>query len=367
MSLRRTTLILGALLSLTACTAPAAKSQTQGETPLPTITPNTQEAAPKRVSERAEISRSSRGFAERPDVRQFILTTSQKQNLDPEWLTEVMDRVEIKPKIIEAMNRPAEGKIWGEYRPIFMTERRINDGIRFYQEHQSALERAERTYGVSAEVIAAIIGVETSYGQNRGSWAVIDALATLAFEYPRRAQFFTGELEKFLTIVDETNFDPFSYKGSYAGAMGYPQFMPSSYLAYAVDFDGDGVRDLWNNPIDAIGSVGNYLAKHRWQAGEPVAVKVEIDPTLAAPYIAKGRLTPPKYSAATLRANGVMLPASIPNHLKGNLYQYQLSKEPARYEYWVGFENFYSITRYNHSQMYALAVYQLADAIKRGR
>lgn len=305
-------------------------------------------------------ARAKTHLADRSDVSQFIEKTNQSTGIDKQWLTDTMNKASIKPTIIDAMNRPAEKMNWGRYRPIFMTENRINNGVKFYHEYQSALLRAESEYGVPASIITAIIGVETSYGANRGNWAVIDALSTLSFEYPRRADFFSNELQKFLTIAYQTNQDPFSFKGSYAGAMGYPQFMPSSYMAYAVDFDGDGIKDLWNNPIDAIGSVANYLAKHGWQRNQPVAAEVSVTNRQAAmPYFQTGPVRPPKTSLATLKNIGVKTLITTSNPV--TLMEFEVS--PNHYEYWIGFYNFYVITRYNHSNMYALAVSQLANAI----
>ncbi len=358
MKIRTVALIVGALFSLTAC---ATSTSDNGALPTVVLKPN----SPIQNSNHNMEGRSATALAERADVANFITKVSQKNNLDPNWMRDILNHTRIQPKIIDAMNRPAEGKkIWGEYRNIFMTERRINDGVQFYRTHIDALKRAEAQYGVDAEVIAAIIGVETSYGQNKGSWAVVDALATLAFEYPRRAEFFSGELEKFFVIANENRMAPFSLKGSYAGAMGYPQFMPSSYLAYAVDFDGDGVRDLWNNPVDAIGSVGNYLAKHNWRRGEPIAVRATVDRNNPAQikYRHSGRINLPKASVNRLTAVGIEV--NGPTHLAGELFEFQNSRAPEQYEYWVGYTNFYSITRYNHSQMYALAVFQLSQAIK---
>lgn len=318
--------------------------------PTPTRTAHSEQAVP----------RAQTHLAERADVANFIEKTHQSTGIDQAWLTQTMNRASIKPTIVEAMNRPAEKMNWGRYRPIFMTEQRINQGVAFYHQYQSALERAEREYGVSAAVIAAIIGVETGYGTNKGNWAVVDALATLSFEYPRRAEFFSKELANFLKIAYGMKRDPFSFKGSYAGAMGYPQFMPSSYLQYAVDFDGDGVKDLWDNPVDAIGSVANYLSKHGWQRNGPLIAKVDVtNPQAVASYFQRGRVLPPKTSLAKLKSLGVK--TNLTTTLPVTLMDFEVS--PNHYEYWLGFHNFYVITRYNHSNMYALAVSQLANAI----
>ncbi len=299
-------------------------------------------------------------LAHRSDVANFIEKTHNTTGIDKKWLTDTMNKASIKPTIVDAMNRPAEKMNWGRYRPIFITDKRINDGVQFFHQYQSDLLRAEAQYGVSPYVIAAIIGVETNYGANRGNWAVVDALSTLSFEYPRRADFFSNELQKFLSIAYKMNRDPFSFKGSYAGAMGYPQFMPSSYVAYAVDFDGDGVKDLWNNPVDAIGSVANYMAKHGWQRGGQLASEVYVsNPQAIDSYLQRGPVRPPKTNLSTLKQLGVQTAINTTNPV--TLMQFEVS--PGNNEYWIGYQNFYVITRYNHSNMYALAVSQLANAI----
>ncbi len=306
-------------------------------------------------------NRSKTNLSHRSDVQLLIKQLSPQ--FDETWLTTVFDHVELKPTIIDAMNRPAEKKNWGQYRPIFLTESRIQGGADFYNQHREALQRAEQTYGVAPEVIVAIIGVETSYGKNKGNWAVIDALSTLAFDYPRRASFFTSELKKFLTITQQMNRDPFSFKGSYAGAMGYPQFMPSSYLNFAVDFDNDGVKDLWDNPVDAIGSVANYLSKNGWVRGGSVALPVNVSSQNNGylKYVQKGKITPPKTSVATLKQNGVI--TNVSENANVQLMKFELGSGVN--EWWIGYPNFYSITRYNSSNMYALAVSQLANEIKK--
>lgn len=338
-------LAISAILFVSACsnanTGAVSKKTTEKHAPASSVRPETNLAA-------------------RPDVAAFIEKTHNSTGIDKEWLTQTMNKASIKPSIVDAMNRPAEKMNWGRYRPIFITEARINSGVKFFHQYQSDLLRAEAHYGVSANVIAAIIGVETSYGANRGNWAVVDALSTLSFEYPRRAEFFSKELQNFLSIAYQMNQDPFAFKGSYAGAMGYPQFMPSSYMAYAVDFDNDGVKDLWNNPVDAIGSVANYLAKHGWKRNGQLADQVVINnPAPLQSYFQTGPVRPPKTNLATLKSLGVQTP--ITTHDPVTLMQFEVT--PGHNEYWIGFYNFYVITRYNHSNMYALAVTQLADAI----
>lgn len=295
------------------------------------------------------------------NVQSFIKMMVSKHQFNEAALQKIFAHTRKQQAIIDAMNKPAEkSKTWGEYRPIFMTEKRINEGARFYTQHSDVLKRAEAQFGVNAEIIVAIIGVETSFGANKGKWRVMDALSTLAFHFPRRAEFFTQELEKFLLIARDNQADPFSFTGSYAGAMGYPQFMPSSYRNFAVDFDGDGKRDLWNNPVDAIGSVANYLAKNGWSRGGTIAIPVTIAANKdISRVVHNGSVTPPTQLVKNLILSGVITTAN-PNS-KAMLLQFENTTAT---EYWLTFQNFYSITRYNRSPLYALAVYQLGQAIK---
>ncbi len=311
----------------------------------------------------ASVQTGSGNLEKRQDVQSFIKIMVTKHQFNEVALQKVFAQTRTQQAIIDAMNKPAEkSKTWGEYRPIFMTDKRINGGISFYKQHIDALKRAEAQFGVNSEIIVAIIGVETSFGVNKGKWRVMDALSTLAFNFPRRADFFTQELEKFLLIARDNQADPFSFTGSYAGAMGYPQFMPSSYRNFAIDFDGDGKRDLWNNPVDAIGSVANYLAKNGWSRGGSIAVPVTIAPNKdISRVLHNGSVTPPTQLVKNLIQAGVITNAN-PNG-KAMLLQFQNTNAT---EYWLTFQNFYSITRYNRSPLYALAVFQLGQAIKQG-
>jgi membrane-bound lytic murein transglycosylase B len=233
--------------------------------------------------------------------------------------------------------------------------------VAFYREHADTLARAEEVTGVPREMIVAIIGVETSYGRITGSYRVIDALSTLAFDYPKRSKFFTKELKNYLVLSREQAVDPLSLKGSYAGAMGYGQFMPSSYRAYAVDFDGDGKIDIWNNPVDAIGSVANYFKRHGWRAGDAVVSPAELRGEVPEDWFndsLKPRRTVGDYRAAGLEPSLELADDRDATGLKFELEQ--------GYEYWMGLHNFYVITRYNHSAMYAMSVYQLSQRIAAG-
>ena len=301
-------------------------------------------------------------YAQHPGALALIDEMVSEHAFERGELVALLAAAQRKQSILDAISRPAEkSKPWYEYRQIFLTDRREREGIAFLREHRAALARAQARTGVPAELIVAVIGVETYYGRIAGSYAVIDALSTLAFDYPRRSRFFTKELKDFLLLTREQGLDPLVLKGSYAGAMGYGQFMPSSYRAYAVDFDEDGVADIWNNPVDAIGSVANYLARHGWRAGEPVVSAVT---TSAAPGAAlfEGGLKPQRTVAEFLAAGLTPQEPVDPQSLATAL-RFELSDG---YEYWLGLHNLYVITRYNHSAMYAMSVYQLSQRIARG-
>jgi len=300
-------------------------------------------------------------LASRADVQVFIGEMVNKHGFNQAELYTLFSRTRSRDDIIELITRPAEGKPWHAYRKIFLTNARIGGGVAFWNAHRATLARAEQIYGVPAEIIVAIIGVETSYGGNTGSHRVMDALATLAFDYPRRADFFRKELENYLVLTREEGIDPLSLKGSYAGAMGLAQFMPSSYRAYAVDFDADQQRNLWTNPTDAIGSVANYLSEHRWQRGQPIAIPARVSGT-QYPALINRKLETPSLPVSALRRQGVAPIAPVNDSLTALLLEYDASNGP---EYWLGFQNFYVITRYNHSKLYAMAVYQLSQEIRR--
>ena len=300
------------------------------------------------------------GIAQRAEVQSFIDEMVREHRLDREELNRIFARTEIKTSILKAMSRPAEGKPWHEYRPIFLTEDRINKGVRFWRAHRATLERAEQRYGVDPAVIVAILGVETRYGGYIGSYRVVDALATLGFDYPRRAEFFLKQLEAFLLMSREEGFDALTPKGSYAGAMGVPQFIPTSFRAYAVDFDGDGKRDLWESMEDVIGSVANYFHLHHWQPGGAVAHRATLRSIAAAqPLIDQG------YKPSIRAADLVRYGAASREPLADDAQVALLALDQANgKEYWIAEQNFYVITRYNHSPLYAMAVYQLSEAIR---
>lgn len=306
-----------------------------------------------------EVSSAERTLADRPDVREFIDYMTTKHEFSKSGLNDLFNQVVIKQDIIDAISRPAESKPWYQYRPIFVTKRRVNGGVSFMNEYGDALSRARNEYGVPPEIITAIIGVETFYGNHKGGYRVMDALSTLAFDYPKRGNFFRSELEQYLLMAREDNFDPLSLKGSYAGAMGKPQFISSSYRRYAVDFDGDGQRDLLNNTEDAIGSVANYLKRHGWKDGQSITSKARIDDNSRLDGLDES--IKPSYSLRHLKKKGIHISDRLPEDQKAALISLENRNGM---EYWLGYHNFYVITRYNHSALYAMAVYQLSEEIR---
>ncbi len=305
---------------------------------------------------------TAESYAGHPSAVEFTERMVSEHGFAREEVEALVADAERQQSILDAIARPAEKtKAWYEYRRIFLNDRREREGIEFMREHRATLARAQAETGVPAEIIVAILGVETYYGRIAGSYRVLDALATLAFDYPRRSPFFSSELENFLLLTREQGLDPTVLKGSYAGAMGYGQFMPSSYRAYASDFDGDGVADIWNNPVDAIGSVANYLARHGWREGEPVvsAATVAAD---AEAEIFDGKLKPAR-SVADFAAAGVVAEQSLDPGALATAMRFELADG---FEHWLGLHNLYVITRYNHSAMYAMSVFQLSQRIAAG-
>ena len=296
----------------------------------------------------------------RADVKDFIAHMAETSPFKKRQLRKLMKEAQSQPAIIEAMDRPAEkAKPWFEYRPIFLTERRVREGTDFWLAHRQALDQASVRSGVAPEYLAAILGVETYYGRLTGSYRVLDALATLAFDYPARAKFFRDELEQFLLLTRDMGLDPRKVKGSYAGAMGAPQFMPSNYRRYAVDADADGHIDLWTNWPDVCASVGNYLKEHGWNAGEPVLSEASVTADKAPEM--DGRTLALSETVGSLRTKGVSFDSSLSDDAPALL----IAADDADGVHWrVGYNNFYVITRYNHSALYAMAVYELAAAVK---
>lgn len=306
------------------------------------------------------LAATQAGAALGPAQTAFAERMAKTHGLDKARVTETLAAARHDPKIIARISSPAEALPWHRYRTIFITETRISGGVDYWRAHRDLLDAAEREYGVPPHIIVAIIGVETNYGANTGSHRVIDALTTLGFGYPKRADFFLGELEHFLLLTTEEGVDPLSLRGSYAGAMGRAQFIPSSYRRYAVDFDGDGKRDLWHSDADAIGSVASYLARHGWRTGAPITDRL---PSIGSPperFLAAKNGSEPSFSLADLAGSEIDLPQDADPTRQAVVVELEAERGK---EYWLGYYNFYAITRYNHSNLYAMAVNQLAEAI----
>ena len=296
-----------------------------------------------------------------PDVLEaFVLETAASSGMPAADIRAWLAQARFQQSIINAITRPAEGKPWKDYRPIFLTDTRIGQGRTFYAEHRSEVDGVAARTGVPSEIIVAIMGVETSYGRITGSYRVLDALYTLAFYYPKRAEFFRSELAHLFALAREEKLDLSTLKGSYAGAMGWGQFMPSSYRNYARDGDGDGRRDLLGSTSDAFASIANYFVGHGWRSGEPVMVRAQADAG-AAPYTADGY--EPNTTLAALAARGYRPAAAGAPDLPVSLLTLEGVDGP---EYWIIYRNFWVITRYNRSPLYATAVYQLAGEIAAG-
>ena len=296
--------------------------------------------------------------AELPGIPMFIDEMVTKHQFERAELANVFARAQHNPAVIELISRPATIKPWLEYRAIFVNPKRVKLGLEFWNKYPNTLRRAEQKYGVPQEIIVAIIGVETIYGQNAGNFLVLDALATLAFDYPRRADFFRSELENYLLLAREQQFDLLDIRGSYAGALGIPQFMPSSYRNYAVDFNSNRTIDLLRENVDSIGSVANYLQGYGWIKGEPVATRAQIGAELPASAAGTPR------TLAEWAATGIVPGVNFASDKPARLIDFTVEDGK---EYWLAFNNFEVITRYNNSDFYAMSVFQLAEELKAAR
>lgn len=300
---------------------------------------------------------------DKQDMQRFINEMAKQHKFERDELEDILGNAKIHQSILDAISRPAEAKPWYKYKTIFLNPARIKGGVKFWNDNALTLKKASEKYGVPPEIMVAIIGVETRYGRHKGTFPVIDSLATLAFAYPPRSKFFRGELKEFLLMTREEKIDPRKQMGSYAGAMGMPQFISSSFRSYAIDFDKDGFRDLWNNPADAIGSVANYFKRHGWKKDEPVVARVSTRGKSFKRLLR--RELEPEYSYHNLKKHGVKFENKYPSSLKGTLLELDSgTKQP---EYWVGWQNFYVISRYNHSAHYSMAVYLLSQEIRKRR
>ena len=299
-------------------------------------------------------------YSENDETVEFINYMAQKHGYEKSYLEAIFQRAKYQERVVRIMNRQPEGTMtWERYRGIMVNESRISAGKEFIKSHKQDLKRAETIYDVPAEIIASIIGIETRYGRIKGNIRVIDSLSTLAFDYPRRSKFFKVQLEEFLLLSREENFNLEEIEGSIAGAMGYGQFMPDSYRDYAVDFDNDGVRDILNNPIDAIGSVANFLNKKgKWKPNVPIAMrakaisKVKEITSSFKPYMTE----------IELEEFGLEATEIIPSNLK--FVPISLNLEDG-YEYWLGFDNYQSISRYNRSKLYVMAVFEFSNSLSK--
>jgi membrane-bound lytic murein transglycosylase B len=295
------------------------------------------------------------------DERAFVDEMVREHGYDRAELTGLLEDAQFQEGIIALISKPAESKPWYEYRAIMLTPERIEQGVEFWKRNAETLRRAEAEYGVPPEVVTAILGVETRYGRNTGRHRVLDALVTLAFGYPKRAPFFRKELVQFLLMVREEGLDARELNGSYAGAMGRAQFMPSSFRAFAVDFDGDGRRDLWASDADAIGSIANYFVRNGWRPGEQVVLPAAGVDERHRRFLDAG--VKPSFTLGDLAAAGVRVSAGgLPADTPASLFDLDEEDGPA---YWAGLQNFYAITRYNRSELYAMAVYELSREIAR--
>ncbi len=297
-------------------------------------------------------------YSERADVKTFIAEMKEKHDLSESWLTRQFDEADFKPAVIKFILPPADPKVrsWKTYRSRFVEPKRIAAGRAFWHTHAATVKRASEQFGVPEEIIVAIIGVETIYGKHMGHFETFSALTTLAFDYPPRAALFRGQLEELLLLAREEGRNPRAYSGSFAGALGLPQFLPGSIRRYAVNFDGDDKVNL-DTPADAIGSVASFLAAHGWVRGGPIVAKAQVDDAAAAPLIAQG-IKPQKLPSEMV---GVLTRPDVPQEAAALI---DLVTPDQATEYWLGYQNFYVITRYNRSSFYAMAVHDLAQALK---
>jgi len=305
------------------------------------------------------ISIQANTVTNNPIMKKFTDKMVKKHGFKREDIETVLSDAKVLPVIIEKMTRPAEAWPWHRYRKIFLKQERMNQGLEFWLQNEAILNAAEKKYGVPPEIILGILGVETKYGRIKGGFRVIDALVTIGIDYPKRSKYFMKELEQVFLLSREEKFDPLALEGSYAGAMGMAQFMPSSYRHYAVDFDDDGVRDLSNNISDAVGSIASYLKRHGWTAGEPITTRAKVSGDKYSKFVKKGMK--PKVKISDIAKYNVTAEDKFPANSKASLIE--LEQEDGM-EYWLGMSNFYAITRYNHSNLYAMAVFQLSEEIK---
>lgn len=308
-------------------------------------------------------SHADEALLARPEVMAYLDSVASEHGFELAGLVELFTRIEPRPNILAIFDRPSTSRPWHAFRKSHIDARRIRAGAEFWQAHAALLDTISASFRVDPAIIVAILNIETLYGRNTGSFRVLDVLATMAFDYPRRADFFRKELTEFLLLARDEKQDPLTFKGSYAGAMGWPQFMPSSFRAYTVDWDGDGRHDIWNNPADAIASVAAYMERHGWQPEGPAMIPVEVGGSAIEDLVAdKFNL---HYTVAELKEKGVSPLAEVDPGERAVLFPLEVA--PGEMRYYLGFGNFYAITRYNKSTLYASAVLELAKTIREAR
>ena len=355
MFVKKSLILLAVAAALAACSSnqterPSVSGQEKGVQPL----------TKRPAFDAAAESVASSGFNANTNVQAFIKYEAAKGRFKEADLRDFFDNAVYKGNIISIIYRPSTSRPWYEFRTGNSGESKFNGGRQFYAANRDVIDDVSRKYGVPPELIVAIIGIETNYGKNTGSFRVADALSTLAFDYPRRAEFFQDELSELFLMAKEEKTDIFSFKGSYAGAMGMPQFMPSSFRKWAVDYDGDGHRDIWNNIGDVAASVANYMKAHGWQTGGKMSVPVTLDPTPQIQAIIDEQ-TALTRTVADFRELGVVPMEGVADSEKAVLYRLEIS--PGVYEYYLGLNNFYAVWKYNHSRMYVTAVRDIANAV----
>lgn len=309
-----------------------------------------------------QTTTTTASWTTRPEVKAFIDEMVEEHHFNRAELNALFARSKPQPKIVVLMDKPGESKPWKDYRANFITQKRIDDGVAFWKQHEKLLRAIEKKYQVPAPVIVSIVGVETSYGKQRGNYLVVDALSTLSFDYPRRSAFFKNELKDFLILTREQKLDPLTIYGSYAGAMGPGQFMPSTYRRFAVDYDDKGGCDLFNNMDDALASVANYLKEHGWKYRAPVTVRASVKGTRYSELLNQG--TKPFTTVKEARQKGLHPRTSLPAGEQISVLS--LSGMDGE-EVWLTLPNFYVITRYNKSPMYAMAVFQLSEELRKAK
>lgn len=347
--------IVGAVLLAACAASPSVSLKPTDVKPKPVAVPNSSRPALD-AAESVAVS----GFYNNSNVNRFIRYEAAQGRMGEQAMRNFFSEVQYKGNIINIMNRPGTSLPWYQFQRNNSGAQRIRDGQAFYQQNRMVIDSVAKAYGVPSEIIVAIVGIETNYGRNMGSFRVADALSTLAFDYPRRAEFFQNELSDFLQMAQQEKRDAFSFKGSYAGAMGMPQFMPSSFLKYAVDYDGDGYRDIWNNVGDVAASVANYLKQHGWQSGGKMIVPVSLTPTQELQNIIDEK-TALTRTVADFKKLGVVPQEVVSDQEKAVLYR--LETAPGVYEYFLGLNNFYTVWQYNHSRMYVTAVRNIANGV----